>query len=157
MMLYNFRFINCQNVTDIINMLQRFNPSRNALMRWSHLSCLITSMPRYAENTTPPVTGRDIAAVVPSPRWLSRARFKLIKLIRLIYWPGEAVQCGRPLLMVRSKYANERGMKADERARARGRTTGGYIVARHHSGARSFPCVDTPVIMKIPSCRYSER
>ena len=31
----------------------------------SHLSCLITSTPRYTENTTRRVTGRDTAAVVP--------------------------------------------------------------------------------------------
>lgn len=40
----------------------------------SYLSCLITSTRRYAENTTPRVTGRDIAVVVlPSEVVIARS------------------------------------------------------------------------------------
>lgn len=51
--------------------------------------------------------------------------------------------------MVRSKYANERGMKA------------GASIAACSSSLRcparvvaAFPCVGTPVIMKIPGCQH---
>lgn len=53
-------------------MSQISDPSGSVSMR-IHLSRLITSTARYVGNTTPRVTGRDIAAVVPPEAVIARS------------------------------------------------------------------------------------